>query len=76
MTGHLLGGASAIEAVACIAAIQHGVLPPTINLDDPDPECDLCHVGPDAWQRRVDVAVSNAFGFGGMNSCVVFRRAA
>lgn len=76
MTGHLLSAAAAVEAVACLAALHRRAIPPTINLDDPDPECDLCHVANAAQERRVDVVVSNAFGFGGSNSCVVFRRAA
>ena len=76
MTGHLLCAASAVEAVACLAAIRHQAIPPTINLDDPDPECDLCHVANVAQERRVDVAVSNSFGFGGSNSCIVLRKVA
>lgn len=76
MTGHLISGASAIEAAACLVAMERGVVPPTVNLDDPDPECDLCHVANVAQERRVDVAVSNSFGFGGSNSCVVLRKVA
>jgi 3-oxoacyl-[acyl-carrier-protein] synthase II len=75
MTGHLLTAAAAFEALACLAAIRHGTIPPTINLDDPDPECDLCHVANVAQQRPVRVAISNSFGFGGSNSCAVFRAA-
>lgn len=75
MTGHLLSGTSAVEAVACLIAIGRSAIPPTVNLDDPDPECNLCHVANVAWERRVDVAVSNSFGFGGSNACVVLRRA-
>lgn len=76
MTGHMLSGASAVEAVACLVAIQRNALPPTVNLDDPDPECELLHVANAAWERKVDVSISNSFGFGGSNSCTVFRRAA
>ncbi|MFO0808316.1 MAG: beta-ketoacyl-[acyl-carrier-protein] synthase family protein [Gemmataceae bacterium] len=76
MTGHLISGASAVEAVACLAAIERSALPPTINLDDPDPECELCHVANVAQERCVDVAVSNSFGFGGSNSCIVLRKVA
>ena len=76
MTGHMLSAAAAFEALACIAAIERGAVPPTINLDDPDPECDLCHVPHQAREHRVDVAVNNSFGFGGSNTCVVLRRAA
>jgi 3-oxoacyl-[acyl-carrier-protein] synthase II len=73
MTGHLLTGAAAVEALACLAAMERGALPPTINLDHPDPECNLCHVANQAWDRPVKVAVSNSFGFGGSNTCLVLR---
>jgi 3-oxoacyl-[acyl-carrier-protein] synthase II len=73
MTGHLLTAAAAVEAAACLIAIDRGVLPPTINLDDPDPECDLCHVPNRARERRVRTAVSNSFGFGGSNTCLVLK---
>jgi len=72
MTGHLLGGAGAIEAVACVMALREGVLPPTINLTDPDPECDLDYVPNVARESRVDVVLSNSFGFGGHNATLVF----
>jgi 3-oxoacyl-[acyl-carrier-protein] synthase II len=75
MTGHLLTGAAAIEALACLAAMREGAIPPTINLDDPDPECELRHVANKALEARVRVAVSNSFGFGGSNACVVFKAA-
>jgi len=74
MTGHLLGAAGGIEAVFSILALQHGIIPPTINLDDPDPECDLDYVPNQSRACSVDVAISNAFGFGGVNACLVFRR--
>jgi 3-oxoacyl-[acyl-carrier-protein] synthase II len=73
MTGHLLTGAAAAEALACLVAMDRKALPPTINLDDPDPECDLCHVANAAWERPVKVAVSNSFGFGGSNTCLVLK---
>jgi 3-oxoacyl-[acyl-carrier-protein] synthase II len=73
MTGHLLTAAGAVEAIACMAAIRHQVLPPTINLDDPDPGCNLRHVPNHAEPRAVAVAVSNSFGFGGSNTCLVLR---
>jgi 3-oxoacyl-[acyl-carrier-protein] synthase II len=76
MTGHLLSAAAAVEALACLAAIGRSAVPPTINLDDPDPECDLCHVAHEARSQDVRVALSNSFGFGGSNICVVFRRVA
>ena len=74
MTGHLLGAAGGIEAVFSILALQQGIIPPTINLDDPDPECDLDYVPNTSRVCSFDVAVSNAFGFGGVNACLVFRR--
>jgi 3-oxoacyl-[acyl-carrier-protein] synthase II len=76
MTGHLLSAAAAVEALACLAAIEHQQIPPTINLDNPDPECDLCHVPHHAIARPVRVALSNSFGFGGSNTTLVLRRAA
>jgi 3-oxoacyl-[acyl-carrier-protein] synthase II len=75
MTGHLLSGAAALDAVACLAALEQQAVPPTINLDNPDPECDLCHVPREARPHRVRVALSNSFGFGGNNSCIILRRA-
>jgi 3-oxoacyl-[acyl-carrier-protein] synthase II len=75
MTGHLLTGAAAVEALACLAAIERGALPPTINLDDPDPDCALCHVPREARHARVHVTLSNSFGFGGSNTCLVLRKA-
>lgn len=70
MVGHLIGAAGALSALACVFAIRDGVVPPTVNLDDPDPECDLDHVALRARQMRVGAALVNAFGFGGQN-CVV-----
>ena len=74
MTGHLLGAAGAIEAVYATLAIKHQIAPPTINLDDPDPECDLDYVPADAREMRIDVALSNSFGFGGTNGTLVMKR--
>jgi 3-oxoacyl-[acyl-carrier-protein] synthase II len=76
MTGHLLSAAAAVEALACLVAIERQAVPPTINLDEPDPECDLCHVPHHAVQRPVNVAISNSFGFGGSNTTLVLRKAA
>ncbi len=73
MTGHLLTAASALECIACIAALEHQSLPPTINLDDPDPSCDLLHVAREARAHTVENVVSNSFGFGGSNTCLVLR---
>jgi 3-oxoacyl-[acyl-carrier-protein] synthase II len=75
MTGHLLTAAAAVEALACVVAMQNGAVPPTINLHDPDPECDLCHVPHVARPHQVRVAVSNSFGFGGSNTSLVLRAA-
>ncbi len=75
MTGHLLGGAAAIEAVACVRALQTGILPPTINLTDPDPACDLDYVANVARKTDPDIAMSNSFGFGGHNATIVLARA-
>jgi 3-oxoacyl-[acyl-carrier-protein] synthase II len=75
MTGHLLTAAAAVEALACLVAIERRALPPTINLVDPDPECNLCHVPNHAREHRVRVAVSNSFGFGGSNTCLVLKAA-
>ena len=72
MTGHLLGAAGALEAFFSIRALETGVLPPTINLDEPDPGCRLDHVANKARQRRIRVALSNSFGFGGTNAALVF----
>ncbi|MFL6014504.1 MAG: beta-ketoacyl-ACP synthase II [Gaiellaceae bacterium] len=73
-TGHSLGAAGAVEAVFTIMALHRSVLPPTINQLTPDPDCDLDYIPNEARAEQVEVAVSNAFGFGGHNSCVVFRR--
>jgi 3-oxoacyl-[acyl-carrier-protein] synthase II len=75
MTGHLLTAAAAAEALACVVAMQRRALPPTINLHSPDPECNLCHVANEARPQRVRVAVSNSFGFGGSNTCLVLTAA-
>ena len=74
MVGHALGGAGALEAVACVKSILDGVIHPTVNQENPDPSCDLDYVPNTARQQRVDVALSNSFGFGGQNTCTVFRR--
>jgi 3-oxoacyl-[acyl-carrier-protein] synthase II len=74
MTGHLLGAAGGVEAVFSVLAVSEQVAPPTINLANPDPQCDLDYVPNTARQMKIDVAVSNSFGFGGTNGSLVFRR--
>ena len=73
MTGHLLGGAGGVEAVVTTLALYHGILPPTINLEHPDPDCDLDYIPGQARPSRITAAISNAFGFGGVNACLVFK---
>jgi 3-oxoacyl-[acyl-carrier-protein] synthase II len=75
MTGHLLGAAGAVEGVYSVLALRHGVLPPTINYEHPDPACDLDYVPNRAREADIQIALSNSFGFGGTNACVLFRRA-
>lgn len=74
MTGHTLGAAGAVEAVISIMAIQTGIIPPTINLHNPDPSCDLDYVPNVARQSTVNIAMSNSMGFGGHNACLIFKR--
>ncbi len=74
MTGHLLGAAGGIEAIVTVLAIKHGILPPTINYETPDPECDLDYVPNVARKAEVETALSNGFGFGGTNATLAFRR--
>ncbi|HIG17024.1 MAG TPA: beta-ketoacyl-ACP synthase II [Candidatus Handelsmanbacteria bacterium] len=76
MTGHLLGAAGAIEGIACVLALHHGVLPPTINYETPDAACDLDYVPNSARETTIDVALNNSFGFGGHNAALLFGRAA
>ena len=72
--GHLLGASGGVEMVAVVMAIKHNIAPPTINLDNPDPQCDLDYVPNQAKDMKIDVALSNSFGFGGHNACVCVRR--
>jgi len=74
MTGHLLGAAGGIEAIYSVLAIHHGVIPPTINQTTPDPECDLDYVPNEAREKKITVALSNSFGFGGTNGVIIFKK--
>ena len=74
MTGHLMGAAGAIEAIACALTIQNGLIPPTINYGEPDPDCDLDYVPNKAREKEVKVTISNTFGFGGHNATIVIRK--
>jgi 3-oxoacyl-[acyl-carrier-protein] synthase II len=74
MTGHLLGAAGGIESAFAVLALDEEALPPTINLNDPDPDCDLDYVPNVAVKKRVDVTMSNSLGFGGHNASLVFKR--
>ncbi len=74
MTGHMLGAAGAIEAVICLKALEEGIIPPTLHLEEPDPECDLNYVPNQAVKAQVDLVLSNSLGFGGHNACLAFRK--
>ncbi|MDH3401917.1 MAG: beta-ketoacyl-ACP synthase II, partial [Chromatiales bacterium] len=74
MTGHLLGAAGAVEAIFSVLAIRDGVIPPTINLENPDPACDLDYVPNHAREQKLSYAMSNSFGFGGTNGTLLFQR--
>lgn len=74
MMGHLIAAAGSVEAIVCLLAIRDGILPPTINLDNPDPECDLDYIPIQARHKEIDVALSNSFGFGGQNITLILRR--
>jgi len=74
MTGHMMGATGALEAIFCVQAVRAGVLPPTIHYETPDPECDLDYIPNQAREKKFDIAISNAFGFGGHNAVLVIRR--
>jgi 3-oxoacyl-[acyl-carrier-protein] synthase II len=74
MTGHLLGGAGGLEAGITVLALRDQIAPPTVNYDFPDPECDLDYVPNCAREMKIEYALSNSFGFGGTNGCLIFKR--
>lgn len=74
MTGHMLGAAGAMEAMVCLKVLETGLVPPTINLLQPDPACDLNYVPNSAVQAKIDLCVSNSLGFGGHNASLAFRK--
>ena len=74
MTGHMLGAAGAVEAIVAALALYHGQIPPTINLREPDPECDLDYVPNQAKKVQAQLALSTSLGFGGHNACIAFKR--
>jgi 3-oxoacyl-(acyl-carrier-protein) synthase len=74
MTGHMLGGTGGVEAIFAVKSISEGIIPPTINLDSPDEECDLDYVPHVARRREVNTAMSNTFGFGGVNAVLLFKK--
>jgi 3-oxoacyl-(acyl-carrier-protein) synthase len=74
MTGHMMGATGALEAIFCALAVRHDLIPPTINYVEPDPECDLDYVPNQAREAKVDVAITNALGFGGHNAVLAVRK--
>ena len=74
MMGHLIAAGGSVEAIVCLLTIRDGVIPPTMNLDHPGDDCDLDYVPHEARRRKVDIALSNSFGFGGQNTALILRR--
>jgi len=74
MTGHCMGASGVLEAVACVRSIQEGILHPTINLEEPDPDCDLDYIPGESREVNTRIALSNSFGFGGQNACLIFGK--
>ena len=74
MTGHMLGSTGAVEVIFCVKAIREGILPPTIHYETPDPDCDLDYIPNKAREKKVNLTISNAFGFGGHNAVLAIRK--
>jgi len=74
MTGHMLGGAGGIEAAFSALTLYHGILPPTVNLENPDPDCDLDYIPKTAREKQIRTVMSNSFGFGGTNGVIIMKR--
>ncbi|HMD79830.1 MAG TPA: beta-ACP synthase, partial [Anaerolineales bacterium] len=74
MTGHMMGATGALEAIFCVQAVREGILPPTIHYETPDPECDLDYVPNTAREKKINLALTNAFGFGGHNAVLAIRK--
>jgi 3-oxoacyl-(acyl-carrier-protein) synthase len=74
MIGHAMGASGALEAIACTLVINHGIIPPTINYENPDPECDLDYIPNQAREHDVRITLSNSFGLGGQNACLILGR--
>jgi 3-oxoacyl-(acyl-carrier-protein) synthase len=74
MTGHMMGATGALEAIFCVQAVREGIMPPTIHYETPDPECDLDYIPNEAREKKIDLAISNAFGFGGHNAVLAIRK--
>ncbi|MEW6405746.1 MAG: beta-ketoacyl-[acyl-carrier-protein] synthase II, partial [Chloroflexota bacterium] len=74
MTGHMMGATGALEVIFLVQALREGILPPTIHYETPDPECDLDYIPNKAREKKIDLAISNAFGFGGHNAVVAVRK--
>jgi 3-oxoacyl-[acyl-carrier-protein] synthase II len=74
MTGHMMGATGALEAIFCVQAVREGILPPTVHYETPDPECDLDYIPNEAREKKIDLAISNAFGFGGHNAVLAIRK--
>jgi 3-oxoacyl-(acyl-carrier-protein) synthase len=74
MTGHMMGATGALEVIFCVQAVREGILPPTIHYETPDPECDLDYIPNTAREKKIDLAISNAFGFGGHNAVLAIRK--